>query len=167
MTTTESTVATFDPDPDLDLWFERVVEVPPRLVWAAWTQPEHIKQWFAPTPYKTIECEIDPRPGGIFRTVMESPDGEVMDGGAGCILEAVEHQRLVWTTALGPGFRPLPDEDLAFTAVIALAPEGDGTRYRATAIHRDPDAARRHADMGFVDGWGTALDQLVTLARTL
>jgi uncharacterized protein YndB with AHSA1/START domain len=166
MTTTESAVAAYRPDPDLDLWFERVVEVPPHLVWAAWTQPEHIKQWFTPAPWKTIDCEIDVRPGGIFRTVMQSPDGEVMDGGAGCILEAIENERLVWTSALGPGYRPLPDDDLAFTAIISIAPDGDGTRYRATAMHRDPEGARRHAEMGFEEGWGTAFDQLVELAKT-
>ena len=66
------TLVIHPPDPRLDLILERIVDVPPELVWAAWTTPEHVKQWFTPAPWKTVECEIDLRPGGIFRTVMRS-----------------------------------------------------------------------------------------------
>ena len=37
-------------DPRLDLKLERFVDVPRRLVWEAWTTPEHIKHWFVPRP---------------------------------------------------------------------------------------------------------------------
>ena len=52
------------PDPRLDLVLERVVDVPPKLVWAAWTTPQYIKKWFTPAPWQTVDCEIDLRPGG-------------------------------------------------------------------------------------------------------
>lgn len=61
------------PDPKLDLVLERVVDVPRELVWKARTTPEHLKKWFTPAPWTTVDCEIDLRPGGIFRTVMRSP----------------------------------------------------------------------------------------------
>ena len=48
---------------------------------------------------------------------MRGPDGEE-GGGAGCYLEVVEGVRLVWTSALGPGFRPNPHDELGFTAII-------------------------------------------------
>lgn len=162
---------TFTPhpvDPELDLVLDREVDVAPELVWRAWTEPELVVQWFAPEPYETSECEIDLRPGGTFRTVMRSPEGEVLDSDPGCVLEVVPGQRLVWTSALGPGFRPLGGDDMPFTAVIELQPTGrGGTRYRAVAVHRDPEGRARHDEMGFVDGWGAALDQLVALAETL
>jgi uncharacterized protein YndB with AHSA1/START domain len=50
----------------LDLTFERIVDVPPQLVWRAWTEPEFMTQWFCPLPWKTIDAEVDVRPGGIF-----------------------------------------------------------------------------------------------------
>jgi uncharacterized protein YndB with AHSA1/START domain len=153
-------------DPTLDLVLEREVDVPPHLVWAAWTTPEHVKKWFAPKPYETIECEIDLRPGGIFRTVMRSPEGETMDEGAGCFLEVVENQRLVWTAALGPGFRPVAS-DFPFTAIISLEPAGSGTKYRAIAVHGSPEQKAEHEKMGFHEGWGIALDQLVEVAKSL
>jgi uncharacterized protein YndB with AHSA1/START domain len=154
-------------DAKRDLVLERVVDVPPRLVWAAWTTPEHIKKWFTPAPWRTVECAIDLRPGGSFRTVMRSPEGQEFPGDA-CYLEIVENEKLVWTAALQPGYRPqtTPGE-LLFTAMILLEPHGAGTKYTAIVIHGDEASAKKHADMGFQDGWGKALDQLVALARTM
>lgn len=153
-------------DPDLDLELDREVDVPPELVWKAWTTPDLLKQWFAPKPFETPHCEIDLRPGGKFRTVMRSPEGDEFDG-TGCFLEVVPNERLVWTTALAPGYRPQPS-DLPFTAIIELQPTSSGgTRYRAIAMHQNPEHNKQHADMGFVDGWGAALDQLVAVVKTL
>ena len=156
------------PDPKLDLNFERVVELPPALIWAAWTEPEHLKHWFTPTPWKTVECEIDLRPGGIFRTVMRSPEGKDFPN-IGCYLEVIKNEKLVWTNALLPGFRPaspasaetLACGEFLITAAVSLAPHGNGTKYTALAMHRDEQGRKQHEDMGFHDGWGTALDQLV------
>jgi uncharacterized protein YndB with AHSA1/START domain len=92
------------PDPALDLVFERVVDIPKELVWAAWRTPEHLKKWFTPAPWKTVDCEIDLRPGGIFRTVMCSPEGQSFPN-IGCYLEIIKNQRLVWTNVLAPGYR--------------------------------------------------------------
>ena len=160
---------TFTPhnlDPELDLELVREVDVSPDLVWKAWTTPEFVTQWFAPKPYETPHCEIDLRPGGKFRTVMRSPEGEEMDG-TGCFLEVIPNERLVWTSAHGPGYRPQAGP-MHFTAAIELQPTASGgTRYRAVAMHQSPADNKQHADMGFVDGWVAALDQLVALVKTI
>lgn len=156
-------------DPSLDLVLERWVDVPPDLVWAAWTEPRHLKKWFTPAPFTTPECDIDLRPGGRFRVVMRSPEGNEMQS-EGCYLEVTPRRRLIWTGALAPGYRPAAAlksvTDFPFTAVILLEPQGTGTRYTAIAMHRDPEDRGKHEAMGFVDGWGKALDQLVTLMRS-
>jgi len=73
----------------------------------------------------------------------------------------------VWTSALAPGYRPQPG-DMPFTAMIELRPTASGgTRYRAIAVHQDPAGRQQHEEMGFHEGWGQALDQLVALARSL
>lgn len=151
------------PDPELDLLLERVVPVSPELVWKAWTTPELMTQWFTPAPWTTPVVELDLVPGGKFRTVMESPEGERSDN-TGCILEVVPNERLVWTGAMDPGFRPKGElPEIVFTAVISMAPEGDGTRYSALVMHPDPAAAKAHDEMGFQEGWGAVLDQLVAV----
>jgi uncharacterized protein YndB with AHSA1/START domain len=159
---------THKPEPRLDLLLERIVDVAPERVWAAWTTPEHLKCWFTPAPWQTVDCEIDLRPGGIFRTVMRSPEGQDFPH-EGCYLEIIPNEHLVWTNALAPGFRPatptateLPEcGALVFTAVISLEPHGKGTKYTALLMHNDEAPRKKHLDMGFHDGWGTALDQLV------
>jgi uncharacterized protein YndB with AHSA1/START domain len=150
-------------DPKLDLVFERVVPVSPALVWRAWTEPEHVKRWFTPSPWTTPHCEIDLRPGGLFRTVMRSPEGQEHDN-VGCYLEVVPERRLVWTDALEPGFRPTRQSSelgFRFTAIIALEPRGTGTQYTATVLHADEQSRAKHEAMGFHEGWGKALEQLV------
>lgn len=156
-------------NPALDLVLERTVDVPPALVWKAWTTPEIMVKWFTPAPWKTVSVDLDLRPGGIFKAVMQSPEGEVFDHGAGCVLEVVEGSKLVWTSALGPGYRPVKAGDgpasFLFTAIITIEPHGKGTKYTATAIHTDEAAASKHREMGFHDGWSSALDQLVAWAH--
>lgn len=149
----------------LDLTLTRVVPVPRRLVWKAWTEPKHLMKWFAPAPWTTIDCEIDLRPGGIFRTTMRSPEGKEFPNAGGCYLEVVKHERLVWTDALGPGYRP--SKEPFFTAILTFEDCEGGTRYTARALHKDDADRKRHADMGFEHGWGKALDQLVALADQL
>ena len=157
------------PDADLDLVLERVIPVSPDRAWAAWTRPDLLVQWFTPAPWSTVDAELDPRPGGIFRTVMRSPEGEEFPN-TGCVLEVVEERRLAWTGALLPGYRPLDPTAAAaapflFSAVVTLEPHDDGTRYRAVVIHADRAGRDAHAAMGFHEGWGAALDQLVALMR--
>lgn len=107
----------FNPDPNLDLVLERVIDVPRALVWEAWTKPEHLTQWFCPKPWRVTDCEIDLRPGGVFRTLMRGPEGQEQPG-VGCYLEIVPQERLVWTDALLPGYRPA--EDPFMTGVVEL-----------------------------------------------
>ena len=150
-------------DPKLDLVLERTVDVSPELVWMAWTEPEHLKKWFTPVPWTTVDCEIDLRPGGVFRTVMRSPEGQDFPN-LGCYLEIVPHRKLVWTDALEAGYRPSredPKLSFRFTASVLLEPHGNGTKYTAIAMHQNQESRDKHEAMGFQSGWGKALEQLV------
>jgi uncharacterized protein YndB with AHSA1/START domain len=151
-------------DPTRDLVLERTVDVPPELVWLAWTTPKHLMKWFTPAPWTVTACEIDLRPGGIFSTTMRSPEGQEFPN-VGCYLEVVPHKRLVFTDALLPGYRPAQTSFM--TAIIDIEPSGSGTRYTATALHNDEAARKKHEEMGFHHGWGTALDQLVAYAKNI
>ena len=151
-------------DPRLDLVVERVVHVSPERAWAAWTEPDHLRQWYAPAPGVISECEIDLRPGGVFRFVSRQPDG-VENPTTCCYLEVVPYRRLVWTDALLAGYRPAPVG--FFTAVMTLEPRHDATLCTTVALHGNEANRNHQADMGFHDGWGTVLDQLGIYAPTM
>ena len=158
---------------EYDLVLERTLDAPVELVWAAYTDPEHLKQWFAPKPYQITECELDLRPGGIFRIRMTGPDGfDTGHGNPGCVLEVVEGKKLTWTSALAPGYRPNVAgegcESFPMTAIVTFADAGNGkTAYKAVALHKDAKDRDTHEQMGFQDGWGTTAGQLEEFARTL
>jgi uncharacterized protein YndB with AHSA1/START domain len=160
----ERTTAIFDPT--LDLAFERIVDVPKESIWKAWTQPKLLLPWFCPLPWKTVECEIDLRPGGLFFTVMQSPEGERFPN-SGTYLEVQENRRLIWTNAVAPGYRPaaVPAGGFAMTAVIQLDDHGQGTKYTAIVLHENKAAREQHAAMHFEEGWGKALDQMVAMIK--
>ena len=146
-------------DPKLDLLLERHADVSPAQVWKAWTTPEHLMKWLAPRPWTITECEVDLRPGGQLKFVMRSPEGQLYPNLC-CFLEVVPNQRLVWTDALLPGYRPAAEP--FFTAVVLMESDGKGgTNYTAIAIHRDEDGRKKHEAMGFHQGWGQVFDQMV------
>lgn len=153
-----------DFNPELDLELRREAPVPPRLVWRAWTEPELLMKWFTPAPWRTTACELDLRPGGKFRTVMEGPNGEKHDS-TGCVLAVVPETYLLFTDALGPGYRP--NETTFMTASVSIEPTASGTLYVARAFHKDPAGKKQHEEMGFHQGWASAWEQLVALVKTL
>lgn len=158
-------------NPKLDLVFERIVNVSKEKLWKGWTEPETLKKWFCPRPWKTVECEIDLRPGGIFSTTMQSPEGEKFPG-IGCYLEVIKNKKLVWTNALLPDFRPASEpkscSDFFFTATIFFETFGRGkTKYRAIVTHGSEEDRKKHEALGFEEGWGKALDQLIELSKEI
>ena len=151
-----------DFNPEFDLKLERVVSVSPDLVWKAWTQSEHVVHWFTPAPWKTVDCDIDLQPGGVFRTVMQSPDGDKVDS-SGCYLVVEEGRKIIFTDALLPGYRPA--NSAFMTAMILIEPHETGTKYTAFAKHKSVEDRAAHEEMGFLYGWSTALDQLVAYVK--
>ena len=151
-------------NPKLDLLFERKVNCSVSHLWRGWTDPETLKRWFCPLPWKVTDCEIELRPGGRFFNIMQGPNGERQEN-LGCYLEIVHERRLVWTGVLLPEFRPaaITTDGFAFTAVIEFQPTSDGAIYRATVMHRTEADKEVHEKMGFEKGWGMALDQLIAL----
>ena len=91
----------------------RVFDAPRELVYRAWTDPKQLAKWFPPEGFSSPRCEVDPRPGGVFRVDMKAPDGPPFNGqvfpGPGVFREVVPNERLVFTMApeVEPG-KPMP-----------------------------------------------------------
>ena len=78
------------------LVIERVFDAPPKLVFTAWSSPEHLVQWFGPTGFSLPTCEQDFREGGRYRFCMHSPEGSD-HWVEGEYREISEYDRLVFT----------------------------------------------------------------------
>ncbi len=154
------------PTEDTELTIARFINAPPAIVWKAWSTPEHLAQWWIPAPIECKVVKLDMRPGGGFETLMREGDGAFQPHVEGCFLEIVPQARLIFTTVLSEGWKPI-EPWLALTAIITFAAEGQGTRYAARVLHKNAADSRKHDEMGFQDGWGTAINQLSTFIERL
>jgi uncharacterized protein YndB with AHSA1/START domain len=152
------------PASDRELVLTRLIDAPREKVYQAWTQPELLKQWFAPLPYTTPVAELDVRPGGANLIVMRGPDGTDMPN-RGVYLEVVENEKLVFTDAFTRAWQP--SEKPFMTVILTFEKEGGKTRYTARARHWTVADREAHEKMGFHQGWGICTDQLEALAKKL
>ena len=65
--------------PEREIVLCRVINAPRERVFAAWTDPDQIGQWFGPAGFTTETLECDIRPGGRWRFVYTGPDGTKWD----------------------------------------------------------------------------------------
>jgi len=149
---------------DRELVITRLINAPREKVYRAWTDPELMKQWFAPKPYTTPVVEVDVRPGGSATIVMRSPDGQDLPN-HGVYLEVVPNQRLVSTDAYVKAWEPSPKPFM--TLILTFEDEGGKTRYTARVRHWTVADREAHEKMGFHQGWGICTDQLEALVATL
>ena len=147
------------------LEISRFLAVSRARVWRAWADPKLLAQWWCPHPWTAEIRAFDFRPGGGFHTIMRGPDGGESDN-PGCFLEIVPQEKIVWTTMLTGGWHPAAPW-LGMTGIFTMEDEGEGTRYIARCLHKDAADSKRHAKMGFVEGWGTCIAQLEARARTI
>ena len=154
-------------NPKLDFAIERFIDAPARLVWEALTRPEHLKEWYMPKAWgRVARAEMDVRPGGIFSIDIAGADGQEFPN-LGCFLDVAPMERLVWTSMLFPGYRPAVFDDIPITAIVTMKPEGPGTRYVFTALHRDEADLAKNMESGFYQGTEIAIDQLVAQIMSL
>lgn len=150
---------------DTTLTISRLIAAPPSAVWNAWSVPENLAKWWIPAP---IECQVvtlDLRPGGGFVTRMrEAGAADFQPHVDGCFLEAIPEKKLVFTTVLTEGWQPA-EPWLALTAIMTFEAQDGGTFYSARVLHKTPEDSAKHDEMGFYEGWGTAIGQLAGLVE--
>jgi len=141
----------------------RVFDAPRDRVFDAWTRAEHLAHWFGPRGFRIHSCEADPRPGGIFRLCMRSPEGADY-WVRGAYVEVVAPERLV--------VRCFADDAggvqrLEETITVQLAQEGGRTRLtlRAAAAGTGPEAEAMLS--GMEQGWSETLDRLALRSRDI
>jgi uncharacterized protein YndB with AHSA1/START domain len=150
---------------NLDLVITRDIAAPREKLYRCWTEPELIKQWFAPKPWTTTHAETDVRPGGASLMVMRGPDGREFPSPS-VYLEVVPNERIVATDAYTSAWQPSAKPFM--TLIVTFEDLGNGrTRYTAMARHWTEADREAHEKMGFAEGWGLCTGQLAELAARL
>jgi uncharacterized protein YndB with AHSA1/START domain len=117
----------------------RIYDAPCAIVWEAMTQAEHVVQWWGGPGFTNPVCEMDVRPGGLWRHVMRFPDGRELQMNF-VFLEVEKSKRLVWQH-VDHGKR----KDGPPTPVITVTLEGLGDRTRWKMVARFDSIAERDA----------------------
>lgn len=95
MAATNSSALTLTLPSDTEIMMTRVFDAPRRLVFEAHSKPEHLKHWWGPREFSMASCEMDFRPGGMWRYVLRSTRGDFAFRGE--YREIVPPERIVWT----------------------------------------------------------------------
>ena len=144
---------TFTTPSDREVVATRVVDAPRRLVWEAWTNPEHVRNWLlGPDGWTMPVCEIDLRPGGAWRYRWRGPDGTEF-GMSGVYKEVVKPERLVHTE-LWEGQEP------GSLNTLVLTEEGGRTTMTCTVLYPSKEARDAALASGMKDGWAQSYDRL-------
>jgi uncharacterized protein YndB with AHSA1/START domain len=135
----------------------RILAAPRALVFAAWTQPEHLKQWSAPHGFTIPVSEGELKAGGKWRACMVSPKGEKLWLG-GVYRKIVPNRLLVFTHAW------LDEEGAPETLItVRFADHPRGTKLTLEQTGFDSAESRD----GHKGGWLECLERLVDLLGTL
>ena len=131
------------------LQIRRTYKAAPATVYTAWTDPEQIRQWMAPSDdFGSTEATADVRVGGRYRIVMHGPDGEAHRVG-GVYREVMPNRRLVYTWA----WESTPERESVVT--VEFNPAGQGTELVLTHERfADTEARDKHAH-----GWNGCLER--------
>jgi uncharacterized protein YndB with AHSA1/START domain len=133
------------------LTFKRRLNARPEKVYAAWTDPQKLIQWFGRVDVKpgTMRAEVDARVGGRYRVNFNIEAGEYFEVG-GVYREVVPNERLVFSWA----WHSTPERQSLVT--VTLKSDGEGT---LLTVHHEQlfDQAAR---AGHERGWMGSLEKL-------
>ena len=159
---------------ETDFVITRVFQAPRELVFAAWTEPKHISQWWGPRMFTAPVCEMDLRPGGKYCLIMRGPDGLELPC-RGVYGEIVSPSRLVmimdhsdlpeqWHDFVNPQ-RDKSKGRPAYLAHITITFEEEAGKTRMTLRSRFESAEVRNMflKLRMEEGWSSSLEKLSDL----
>ena len=137
-----------------EIVIERVFDAPRELVWKAWTDPEHVAQWWGPHGMKTRVDELDLRVGGGWRYVMLGPDGSEYPQ-SGTFREIVPPEKIVTSAVFEVGSNAPQKQVLTYR----FDDLGDKTKLTMVIEHETAEL-RREQEAFEIEGWSSNFDCL-------
>ncbi len=135
----------------------RLLNAPRQLVYEAWTDPQHLAQWWGPHGFTNPHVELDLRPGGVLLIHMADPDGVVYPMRA-TFREVNPPERLVFVSTAFEDDDGVPQLEVLNTVTFAAMGNQTELTLRAKAIKVGPIALQAIAGMEI--GWSQSLEKL-------
>ncbi|GCE28565.1 activator of HSP90 ATPase [Dictyobacter alpinus] len=149
-----------------DFVVERQFNVPRALMFQVFTQPEHLKRWWAPAPYTIPVCTIDLRPGGIWHYCMRSPEGD--DHWSRSVYnEIVRPEKLVYSSTFADEHANPIEGVPEHLATVTFTEEGGTTHVSARFQFTTTAALKVAINMGMMQGMSTTWDYLAVYVQEL
>jgi uncharacterized protein YndB with AHSA1/START domain len=145
---------------DREIRTERIFDAPRDRVFAAYTDPELIPQWWGPRGMTTIVDQMDVRTGGRWRFVMRESDGSE-SGFHGTYREVTPHERIVQTFE----WEGMPGHVSVDTAVFEDL--GDRTKIVTTSLFHTTEERDGMLESGMEGGMSETYDRLEELLGRL
>ena len=146
---------------DRELVITRTYDAPARLLFQAWSQPEHLMKWFGPVGWPLTLCEVDFRKGGRWRFAMTGSSGQQNTPFGGEYLEIVPDRKIVFDNA----FEDDPAKKMIMTITFE---ERDGrTMLTWHTLFMSPAMKDEYVGMGIEAGANSGLDQLADVVAGL
>lgn len=146
------------------LIMRRTLDAPRELVWTAFTTPEHLARWYGGQGFTNPVCEMDVRPGGLWRHFMRAPDGTEFALNFE-YLEVVKPERLVWQDVAHnkrePGGRP------SRLNIVTFKDLGDRTEWQLVARFNSLAERDASVQMGFAKMVDQGSERLAAYLKTL
>jgi uncharacterized protein YndB with AHSA1/START domain len=137
--------------------FSRTFDASREDVWNAFTQPEHLKNWWG-TPGSSVEiARHELKPGGIFHYCMRFPDGRAI-WARFIFREIVAPERLAWLNGFSDehgGLAPnpwVPSFPLETLNTVILAEREGKTQLTITVVPFDASDEQGRVFAGGVNG---------------
>jgi uncharacterized protein YndB with AHSA1/START domain len=80
---------------DVEIVMSRTFDAPRELVFQAHSSCEHLSNWWGPRDNKVLDCDVDFRPGGSWKVVLDHAEGPITFFGE--YLEIVPPEKISWT----------------------------------------------------------------------
>lgn len=157
MSTTKKAQITFPTDTEMVI--TRHFAAPRDLVWRAYTEPEHVREWFGCDMMEMTEVTSDVRPGGRYRYVGEA--GGTEHPFAGEYLEVEAPRRLVFTET----YENIPGSE--HRCELTLEEVDDGTLLTERLVYPSKEARDGHVDSGLEHGVQQSYDGIERVAQRL
>ena len=134
------------------LTIEKTFNAPLKLVWEAWSQSEHIGQWWGPKGMETKVIEHEFKVGGRWKYVMQMPNGGEFIT-EGIYSQIVEYEKIVSSA----DFKPMT-EGVEIQALFEA--DGDKTKFTFNVVHPTEAYCKQQEQMGFYNGWSSTFERL-------